>query len=63
MTSVTFAKREISYLLVALSAYQTALRGQIGEEMGDEYDDLLMVEHLIRRITEAEKGAADQSGP
>jgi len=60
MTSLTFTKREITYLLVALSTYRKALHGQIGEDMGDEYDDILMAEHLIKRINEAEKESVAQ---
>lgn len=54
MTTITFEKREMTYLFVALNEYKKSLHGKIDEEMGDEYDDLLMVDHLIRRLTEAE---------
>jgi hypothetical protein len=57
MTTISFAKREITYLLIALNSYHKQLQASVGEEMGDEYDDLLMAEHLMRRIKESE--AAD----
>lgn len=57
MISLNLVKREVTYLLVALTSYQRDLRARIGDEMGDEYDDLLVVEHLIKRISDAEESA------
>jgi hypothetical protein len=61
MTTITFVKKEITYLLLALNQYQSKLREEMGDEMGDEYDDLLMAQHLIKRIKEAEDGVAGKS--
>lgn len=57
MISLTLAKREVTYLIVALSNYQRQLKESVGEEMGDEYDDLLVIEHLIKRLEQADKDA------
>lgn len=57
MISITLANREVTYLLAALSSYQRQLLESVGEEMGDEYDDLLVVGHLIKRLNQAEKDA------
>lgn len=57
MISITLANREVTYLITALSNYQRQLLESVGEEMGDEYDDLLVVGHLIKRLNEAEKDA------
>ncbi len=46
MPTITFVKKEITYLLVALNQHQSKLREEIGDEMGDEYDELLMAQHL-----------------
>ena len=58
MISLNLVKREVTYLLVALASYQRELRTRIGDEMGDEYEDLLVVEHLIKRINDAEKNSS-----
>ena len=57
MISLSLVNREVTYLLVALTNYQRDLRARIGDEMGDEYDDLLVVEHLIKRLNDAEVSA------
>jgi len=54
MTTITLSKREVTYLLVALNQYRESLRTSMGEEAGDEYEDLLMADHLVKRITQAE---------
>ena len=58
MISLDLTKREVTYLLVALASQQRHLQAQIGDEMGDEYDDLLVLEHLIKRLNDAEKNAS-----
>lgn len=54
MTTITLSKREVTYLLVALNQYREGLRASMGEEASDEYEDLLMADHLVKRITQAE---------
>ena len=54
MTTITLSKREVTYLLVALNQYREGLRANKGEEAGDEYEDPLMADHLVKRITQAE---------
>jgi len=54
MTTITLSKREVTYLLVALNQYREHLRASMGEESRDEFDDLLMADHLVKRITDAE---------
>ena len=57
MISLNLVKREVTYLLVALTSYQREIQARIGDEMGDEYDDLLVIQHLIKCIKDAESGA------
>ena len=58
MIALNLAKREVTYMILALSNYRRQLMESIGEEMGDELDDLLMIEHLIGRIEKAESDSA-----
>ncbi len=53
MIKLEFDDREASYLLVALASYLKSLQSQVGEEMGDEYEDMLMADYLHKRIKEA----------
>jgi len=57
MISMTLTAKEITYLIVAMRTYQGKLRETIDEEMGDEYDDLLMADYLLKRLTEAKTAA------
>lgn len=57
MTSLAFTTKELTYLIVATKRYRENLRTSIHEEMGDEYDDILMADHLIKRLAEAVKDA------
>ena len=57
MTSLAFTTRELTYLIVATKRYRENLHASIHEEMGDEYDDILMADHLIKRLAEALKNA------
>jgi len=56
--ALSLAKREVTYLILALSNYEHQLKESIGEEVGDAHDDLLMIEHLIGRIKKAESDSA-----
>ncbi|MGN6655512.1 hypothetical protein B1991_12990 [Rhodanobacter lindaniclasticus] len=55
MISITFTARELTYIIVAMEHYQKDLRESMGEEMGDEYDDILMADHLVKRLVDARK--------
>lgn len=49
--------------MIGLKSYQKTLLASMGEEAGDEYDDLIMVGHLIERVEEAmEKAQAADGG-
>jgi hypothetical protein len=54
MIALNLARRGATYVILALSHYKRQLIESVGEEMGDEYDDLLMIEHLIGRLEKAE---------
>ncbi len=60
MTTLTFIEREITCLILALQDRKKCLLAQVGEEVGDEYEDLLMVQYLIDRIEQAEAAAMAQ---
>ncbi len=53
MMKLTFSDREATHLLVALTTYLKSLQTQVGEEMGDEYEDMLMADYLLKRVKEA----------
>lgn len=57
MTSLAFTTKELTYLIVATKRFRENLHASIHEEMGDEYDDILMADHLIKRLAEAVKDA------
>lgn len=57
MVSVELTKREVTYLVIALRRYREGLLKNVGDEIGDEYDDLLMADHLIQRLQSAESQA------
>lgn len=58
MIALNLTKREVTYMILALSNYRRQLMESIGEEMGDELDDLLMIEHLIGRLQKAGSDSA-----
>ncbi len=58
MTTLTFVEREITCLIIALQERKKNLLSQMGEEVGDEYEDLLLIEYLINRIEQAEAATA-----
>ncbi len=55
--SLDLSSRALTYLLNSLYATRKTLMDQVGEEMGDEYEDLMMVNHLIKRLEEAHRTA------
>ena len=63
LTTLTLAPREVTHLMIGLKSYQKTLLASMGEEACDEYDDLIMVGHLIERVEEAmEKAQAADGG-
>jgi hypothetical protein len=48
--TVNLTLRDLTYLLTALRSASDALMKQSGEEVGDEYDDLVMYADLIKRL-------------
>ncbi len=55
--TLNFSDREATYLLVALNIYLKSLQAQVGEEMGDEYEDMLMADYLLKRVKEAREAS------
>lgn len=53
--NLDLSSRALTYLLNSLYATRKTLMDQVGEEMGDEYEDLMMVNHLIKRLEEAHR--------
>ena len=43
--------------MIGLKSCQKSLLARMGDEAGDEYDDLIMVGHLIQRVEDAVKQA------
>lgn len=52
MHTIDLGDRQLTYLLIALRRYEQALMESGEEEMGDELDDLLMVQDLISKLSE-----------
>lgn len=48
--SINLSLRDLTYLLMALRSTSDALQKQSGEEVGDEYEDLVMYADLIKRL-------------
>jgi hypothetical protein len=48
--TVNLTLRDLTFLLTALRSASDALMKQSGEEVGDEYEDLLMYADLIKRL-------------
>ena len=57
LTTLTLAPSEITHLMIGLKSHQKSLLARMGDEAGDEYDDLIMVGHLIQRVEDAVKQA------
>lgn len=57
MISLKLTPKELTYLIVAMKTYQGKLREDIDEEIGDEYDDLLMADFMVKRLIEAKETA------
>ena len=64
LTTLTLAPSEITHLMIGLKSCQKSLLARMGDEAGDEYDDLIMVGHLIQRVEDAVKQvqAGDDNG-
>lgn len=48
--TITLSLRDLTYLLMALRSTSDALKQQSGDEVGDEYEDLVMYADLIKRL-------------
>ncbi|MGN6527285.1 MAG: hypothetical protein ACTHL8_12940 [Burkholderiaceae bacterium] len=48
--TVNLTLRDLTFLLTALRSTSDALMKQNGEEVGDEYEDLVMYADLIKRL-------------
>jgi hypothetical protein len=46
MANIELSKRQLSYVILALNKYEAELLDSEEEDMGDEVDDLLMVQDL-----------------
>ena len=50
MFTLAVSERELLYLRLALRKMAEQLQTQDGEPMEDSYDDLIMVQHVARRL-------------
>lgn len=53
--------RDLTYILNSLNATRKRLMDQMGEEAGDEFDDVVMIDDLIARLRVAHKAAGGQT--
>lgn len=58
MTDISFEKKEITYLILSLQQWRQNLVQHMGDEAGDEYEDLLMIDYLLEKIRREEKNQA-----
>jgi len=51
--TVTLTRSQLTHTLVALRAYAKLLINREGEDMGGDYEDLLIIEGIIREFERA----------
>ncbi len=57
MHMIELGDRQLTYLLLALRRYEQALMDSEDEALGDELDDLLMVQDLISKLSEYQQSS------
>lgn len=53
--SINLTPKQLTYTLVALRKYAKTLAEKDEEDMGDDYEDLLMIESIIDELEQVRK--------
>lgn len=59
MINIGFGKKELTYLLLALRSYEEKLLDETGEFMEDAGNDLIFIQAMIRRVSEAKNNPTE----
>ena len=53
--NINITPKQLNYILISLRRYGKELAGRNEEEFGDDYDDLLAIEHIIENLEKIQK--------
>lgn len=53
--NIDVTAKQLNYILISLRRYGKELAGRDEDEFGDDYDDLMTIEHIVEKLEKVQK--------